>query len=208
MYEIEESWDGFHWIHHDDFTQCVLAFRRLDTKGNGIIAVCNFLPIKREHYNIGVPHKGIYEEVFNTDSIEFGGEGLSNGQNIKTVEVAMHGYDQSLELTIPPLSVMYFKCKERIGESKGVNVAKEDEETIEGFMQLSGKIAVLEGIENSDIDKKQTNNSKVASKNTPKPKEEETSGKVDIIVENDVKEVAHKVAQQLKASSALVNKNA
>lgn len=206
MYEIEESWDGFHWIHHDDFTQCVLAFRRLDTKGNGIIAVCNFLPIKREHYNIGIPHKGIYEEVFNTDNSEFGGLGISNGQNIESVDVPMHGYDQSLELTIPPLSVMYFKCKERVGDSKGVNVAPEDEETREEFMELSGKIAVLEGIENSDIDKSRGNSKLKAStslKNITKPVEKAPLSKV--IEKNDVEEVANKVAQQLKNNSAVKN---
>lgn len=206
MYEIEESWDGFHWIHHDDFTQCVLAFRRLDTKGNGIIAVCNFLPIKREHYNIGIPHKGIYEEVFNTDNSEFGGLGISNGQNIKSVDVPMHGYEQSLELTIPPLSVMYFKCKERVGDNTGVNVAPEDEETIEEFMELSGKIAVLEGIENSDVDKSMGNSNpqeNISLENITKPVEEVPLSKV--IENNDVKEVANKVAQQLKNNSAVTN---
>ncbi|MEE0858784.1 MAG: 1,4-alpha-glucan branching protein GlgB [Acutalibacteraceae bacterium] len=154
MYEIEDSWEGFHWIHHDDFTQCVLAFRRLDTQGNGIVVVCNFLPIKRENYNIGVPYKGIYEEVFNTDSSEFGGSGLTNGHNIETVDTPMHGYDQSLELTIPPLSVMYFKCKERMSEVNEINISPEDEETIEEVMELNEKIAELEEIENSDIEEK------------------------------------------------------
>ena len=202
MYEIEESWDGFRWIHHDDFTQCVLAFRRLDTHGNGIITVCNFLPIKREDYHIGVPHKGIYEEVFNTDNKEFGGEGISNGQNISSVDVPMHGYDQSLELTIPPLSVMYFKCKERVGEYKGVNVAREDEETIEEFMELRGKLAVaLDGIEKTD-DKKRD---KVKEeKPTPQPMEEPPANTIKRIKQDDVKEVAHKVAEQLKSSSSVV----
>ncbi|MEE0061565.1 MAG: 1,4-alpha-glucan branching protein GlgB [Acutalibacteraceae bacterium] len=204
MYEIEESWDGFHWIHHDDFTQCVLAFRRLDTNGNGIITVCNFLPIKREDYHIGVPYKGVYEEVFSTDNIEFGGSGISNGSDIKTVDVPMHGYDQSLELTIPPLSVMYFKCKERIGEGKGVNVALEDKETIEGFMELSEKMAIIEGAD--DYDDNQSLNKpvlKTAKKKEEKPKvkaEEKSVIKPEDkkIEKPDVKEVADKVANHLK----------
>ncbi|MEE0264066.1 MAG: 1,4-alpha-glucan branching protein GlgB [Acutalibacteraceae bacterium] len=207
MYEIEESWDGFHWIHHDDFTQCVLAFRRLDTKGNGIITVCNFLPIKREDYHIGVPHKGVYEEVFSTDNSEFGGSGISNGSDIKSVDVPMHGYDQSLELTIPPLSVMYFKCKERIGESKGVNVALEDKETIEEFMELSEKMAVIEGADNYD-DNQSPNKPvlKTAKKKEEKPKakvEEKPAVKTEEkkVEKPDVKEVADKVANHLKKTA-------
>lgn len=152
MYEIEDSWKGFHWIHHDDYTQCVLAFRRLDSNGNGIIAVCNFLPIKREHYHIGVPYKGIYSEVFNTDNAEFGGAGLTNGNSISTVEAPMHGYDQSIELTIPPLSVMYFVCVERKSENEGINIAQEDEETVAELKELNEKIAEIEEIENSDVE--------------------------------------------------------
>lgn len=153
MYEIEDSWEGFHWIHHDDFTQCVMAFRRLDKKGDGIIAVCNFLPIKRENYNIGVPYKGVYEEVFNTDSSDFGGDGITNGSEINSVDVPMHGYDQSLVLTIPPLSAMYFKCKLRHTEIDNYNIAPEDKETIAEFMELNEKIAELEEIKNADSNK-------------------------------------------------------
>lgn len=157
MYEIEDSWKGFHWIHHDDYTQCVLAFRRLDSNGNGIIAVCNFLPIKREHYHIGVPYKGIYSEVFNTDNAEFGGAGLTNGNSISTVEAPMHGYDQSIELTIPPLSVMYFVCVERKSENEGINIAQEDEETVAELKELNEKIAEIEEIENSDVEGQKEN---------------------------------------------------
>ena len=166
MYEIEDSWKGFHWIHHDDFTQCVMAFRRLDAKGEGIIAVCNFLPIKRENYNIGVPYKGVYEEVFNTDNLDFGGDGITNGNEINSVDVPMHGYDQSLVLTIPPLSAMYFKCKLRHTDIDNYDIAPEDKETIEEFMELNEKIAELEEITNSDSDKVVKRTNKKADKNT------------------------------------------
>ena len=166
MYEIENSWEGFHWIHHDDFTQCVLAFRRLDKSGNGIITVCNFLPIKREHYNIGVPYKGVYEEVFNTDKPEFGGTGISNGDNIETQDTPMHGYDQCVSITIPPMSVMYLKCKERISESP-VKINPQDEETVEELMELTEKIVKLEEIEKSNAEKnvKENLNQKKQTKN-------------------------------------------
>ena len=110
MWEIDYSWEGFSWISNDDYTQSVISFRRIDTKGNEIIVVCNFQPVLREDYRIGVPIDGTYSEVFNTDAAEFGGSGISNGTAIVADEIAMHGFPQSVSLTLPPMSVMYFKC--------------------------------------------------------------------------------------------------
>ena len=149
MYEIEDSWEGFHWIHHDDYTQCIMAFRRIDRKGNSIISVCNFLPVRRENYSIGVPYKGIYDEVFNTDSTVFGGQGITNGKEISSVNTPMHGYDQSIVLTIPPLSVMYFKCRKKYSEPDLNSISLEDKETIAEFQELNEKIASIEESENS-----------------------------------------------------------
>ena len=73
-----------------------------------LVALCNFNPVKREHYRIGAPFYGTYTEVFNTDAAEFGGQGITNG-TFDTDPVPMHGFEQSMELTIPPLSVLYFR---------------------------------------------------------------------------------------------------
>lgn len=110
LYEIDYSWEGFSWIHHNDYTQSVIAFQRMDKKGNRIIGVCNFQPMLREDYKIGVPENGIYAEVFNTDDERFGGTGITNGQNIDSSGEEMHEMDQSISITLPPMSVMYFKC--------------------------------------------------------------------------------------------------
>ena len=82
----------------------------MDKKGNEIIVVCNFTPVLRENYRIGMPFAGTYSEVMNTDWTEFGGSGISNGTDIATEDIPMHGFEQSAALTLPPLSVMYFKC--------------------------------------------------------------------------------------------------
>lgn len=108
FWENDDSWQGFSWISHDDYKQSVIAFRRIDDDGNEIVAVCNFVPVKRENYRIGVPYPGKYTEVFNSDAVEFGGEGISNG-TVDTEEEIMHGYDHSITLEIPPLSVIYLK---------------------------------------------------------------------------------------------------
>jgi len=110
FWEVDYSWEGFSWISNDDYTQSVISFRRIDKKGNEIIVVCNFQPVLRENYSIGVPIDGTYSELFNTDAKEFGGSGITNGSAIVSDEVPMHGFEQSITLTLPPMSVMYFKC--------------------------------------------------------------------------------------------------
>lgn len=111
LFEIDSEWEGFDWIHHDDYTQSVIAFRRIDKAGNDLIAVCNFQPFCREKYYIGTPKRGIYEEVFNSDSRKYGGSGITNGKEIMTVDMAIHGCKQAMLLDLPPLSVLFFKCK-------------------------------------------------------------------------------------------------
>ncbi len=108
LWENDFSWEGFSWIAHDDYTQSIISFRRIDNHGKELIALCNFNPVKREHYRIGAPVYGTYTEVFSTDAAEFGGGGITNG-TFDTDAVPMHGFEQSMELTIPPLSVLYFK---------------------------------------------------------------------------------------------------
>ncbi len=110
MWEVDFTWEGFTWISNDDYTQSCISFRRIDKKGNEIIVVCNFQPVLRENYRIGVPIDGTYSEVMNTEWSEFGGCGISNGTAIVSEEIPMHGFEQSISLTLPPLSVMYFKC--------------------------------------------------------------------------------------------------
>ncbi|MGN0550569.1 MAG: 1,4-alpha-glucan branching protein GlgB [Acutalibacteraceae bacterium] len=110
MYEVDFTWEGFSWIHHDDYQHSVIAFQRIDKNKNRIIGVCNFQPVYREDYKIGVPQNGYYAEVFNTDDERFGGSGITNGDNINSSGPEMHGCDQSISLNLPPMSVMYFKC--------------------------------------------------------------------------------------------------
>ncbi len=113
LWEVDFSWEGFSWISNDDNTQSVIAFRRIDKAGKEVIAVCNFQPVRRDTYSIGVPYAGIYEEVFSSDSEEYGGSGITNGSSIHTLEQPMHGCKQSVSLTLPPLSVLFLKCKRR-----------------------------------------------------------------------------------------------
>ena len=114
LYELDTVWKGFDWIHHDDYTNSVIAFKRTDKNGDEIVSVCNFQPIRRDEYCIGVPKYGLYDEVFNSDEERFGGSGVVNGNNIKTEVMKIHGFDQGLLLTLPPLSVIYLRCTKEL----------------------------------------------------------------------------------------------
>ncbi len=109
FWEIDYSWEGFSWISSDDTDNSVIAFRRIDEKGKEVIAVCNFTNIERNNYCIGVPSKGNYKVVFNSDSAEFGGEGKGNKDKIKTSNTPMHGLENSISLDLPPMSTIYLK---------------------------------------------------------------------------------------------------
>lgn len=107
LWEIDFSWEGFSWIANDDSSQSVIAFVRRDEAGNELIAVCNFVPVARTNYRIGVPADGYYKIIFSTDDIRFGGGGEVPTAPIATEEIPMHGLPQSVALTLPPLSVQF-----------------------------------------------------------------------------------------------------
>ncbi len=108
LWQDDDSWKGFSWISNDDYQQSVIAFRRIDDDGNEIMVVCNFCPVLRNDYCIGVPYVGKYELLFNTDDVVFGGSGVSE-KSFRTIEEPMHGFEQHISMTLAPLSVVYLK---------------------------------------------------------------------------------------------------
>lgn len=113
MWNNDYSWDGFKWISADDNTQSIIVFRRIDRKGNEIIAVCNFAPVDRTDYRFGVPYRGTYTEVFNSSSVD--GKPYANQPVKSDNKTPMHGHEQSISINIPGLSTMYFKVRKAGG---------------------------------------------------------------------------------------------
>lgn len=109
FWQIDYSWEGFSWISSDDKDNSVIAFRRIDEKGKEIIVVCNFTNVERCDYRIGIPKKGAYKIVFNSDDVDFGGERKGNKGKLKTESINMHGFEQSISLDLPPMSTIYIK---------------------------------------------------------------------------------------------------
>ncbi len=114
LYELDTTWKGFDWIHHDDYTNSVIAFKRVDSDGNELLAVCNFRPVRHDNYTVGVPKLGIYDEVFSSDAAEYGGSGLLNGRGLRSEPMKIHGCNQGLSLALPPMGVIYLKCVQEL----------------------------------------------------------------------------------------------
>ena len=110
FWQDDLSWDGFRWISCNDRDNSVVAFRRIDKKGHEVIGICNFCPVKREHYRIGLPKAGAYQLALNSDEVKYGGWGTELPE-ITAEESPWGDLPYSAEFTLPPLSVLYYKPK-------------------------------------------------------------------------------------------------
>ena len=110
LWQVDFDWNGFQWIDCNDNDNSVISFiRKAEDSADYLIAVCNFTPEVRKNYRIGVPDKGAYVEVFNSDSEEFGGSGVKNSDKLLTEDFPWHNRNQSISLTIPPLAVIFLR---------------------------------------------------------------------------------------------------
>jgi 1,4-alpha-glucan branching enzyme len=110
LHEINFHPEGFEWIDCNDHLRSVVSFLRWGKDKNQSIAfACNFTPIPRSDYRIGVPWEGTWEESLNSDAAEYGGSGMGNYGKIKADKIPSHGRPFSLNLTLPPLSVVILR---------------------------------------------------------------------------------------------------
>ena len=112
MYEIDDDYHGFEWIDFRDAEASVIAFARYaQNREDFIVFVCNFTPVPRIGYRIGVPRPGLYREILNTDAEMFGGSNMGNGGFALADGHASHGHPASMRITLPPLAVVAFKAQ-------------------------------------------------------------------------------------------------
>ena len=116
MYENDYNWEGFQWLALSDSGNSIIAFRRVAKNGDDLICVCNFQPVTRGNYRIGVPKSGVYREVFNSESTAFGGTGIGNPGDIRTISEGVNSFDYAIDITIPPLGVTYYQLVEETTE--------------------------------------------------------------------------------------------
>ena len=131
LWEIDYSWEGFKWLVSDDKDNSVIAFSRRDSKGDEIIAVCNFTPVLREKYSFGVEREGKYEVILNSDDIAFGGEGKGARTSASSKKVGMHGFENSITVDLPGLSCILLRYKPKKSSKAQVASSKADEKVSE-----------------------------------------------------------------------------
>lgn len=110
LYEVDFHYTGFEWVDFHDVEGSVISFLRFaEERRDFLLIVCNFTPVPRHGYRIGVPQEGFYQEILNSDSELFGGSNLGNGGLVASQAIPMHGRPFSLSLTLPPLGVLWLK---------------------------------------------------------------------------------------------------
>ena len=109
LYKLDYNPDGFEWINCTSKDETIVVFlRKTEKEEDTLVVVCNFTPVVYER-EIGVPYKGTYTEIFNSDDKKFGGSGVGNKRAKKSVKKKVDGRENSLKIKVPPMAMVVFK---------------------------------------------------------------------------------------------------
>ena len=107
LHSLDDKPEGFQWSVIDDAANSIFAYLRLDANGGKpVLVVCNFTPIPRQGYTVGIPVAGEWKEIFNSDAAIYGGSNMGNSGSVQGVDEGSHGHPASLSLTVPPLATI------------------------------------------------------------------------------------------------------
>jgi 1,4-alpha-glucan branching enzyme len=110
FYEVDYHWGGFEWVDFRDVDGSTISFiRRPQGARPFLLFVCNFTPVPRHNYRVGVPDPGYYREVFNSDAEMFGGGNVGNSGGVMSEPIGYNNHYHSLSITLPPLAVAIFE---------------------------------------------------------------------------------------------------
>ena len=119
LYEADYHAEGFEWIDCMDAERSIVTFLRRSKKSKQqLLVVCNFTPVTHTGYRVGVPFAGKFKEIFNSNAVEFGGSGEGNPRLKRSKPMNWNNRDNSMEITIPGLSVLVFSCEEEAPKKK------------------------------------------------------------------------------------------
>jgi len=111
LHELDTDPQGFEWIDcNDSVASTISLVRKGKSSGQQIVVVCNFTPVPRIGYRLGVPAGGFWRELLNSDAKEYGGSGMGNFGGIMAEKQEVHGRPYSLNLTLPPLAAVFLKA--------------------------------------------------------------------------------------------------
>ena len=109
LWEQDDSWQGFEWLQADDAQSNVLAYLRRAQDGSFLLVVCNFSPVHRPFYRVGVPQPGEYKLIFNSEWPQFGGCGLGDNEPIQAQLFPFHRQEQSVQINLPPTGCVIYQ---------------------------------------------------------------------------------------------------
>ncbi len=110
LHELDSSPEGFRWVDCNDIENSVLSFLRCNSdQSRQVLVVCNFTPIPRYPYRIGVPHRGFWKEILNSDAPIYGGSSQGNMGGVNSSPVGSHGFFNSISINLPPLGICVFR---------------------------------------------------------------------------------------------------
>jgi 1,4-alpha-glucan branching enzyme len=113
LYEEDSSPEGFQWVDCNDLENSVVTFLRLSRgRKQQTLVLCNFTPVPRHSYRVGVPRRGFWKELCNSDAVDYGGSGQGNMGGVNSSPVGCHGFLNSISVTLPPLSVCLLRHEE------------------------------------------------------------------------------------------------
>jgi len=111
LHELDCYAGGFEWIDCGDAESSVVSLlRKAKSSSSVVLVVCNFTPVPRQNYRVGAPCGGFWQEVANSDAAEYGGSNMGNLGGVEAAPIPLHGRHYSVTLTLPPLSVCFFKA--------------------------------------------------------------------------------------------------
>jgi len=111
LHELDFASEGFEWIDFHDWEQSIVSFLRKGKDRSAVLVVCNFTPVPRYEYRLGVPCGGFWRELLNSDAVVYGGSGHGNFGGVEASPLSAHGRPFSLSLTLPPLGVLFLKTE-------------------------------------------------------------------------------------------------
>jgi 1,4-alpha-glucan branching enzyme len=111
LHVLDTNPAGFEWVDcNDNLTSTISLLRKSESPKDTVLIVCNFTPIPRIGYRVGVPEGGYWRELLNSDALEYGGTGVGNLGGVHAEEEPVHGRPYSLRLTLPPLAALFLKA--------------------------------------------------------------------------------------------------
>jgi len=112
MHQLDFERLGFEWLDIQDWEKSIISFsRRGRSPDHPIVVVCNFTPVSRRNYRVGVPRGGYWKEILNSDALEYGGSGQGNLGGVTADAHRYHGRDHSISMTLPPFSSLFLKSE-------------------------------------------------------------------------------------------------